>query len=79
MSSRPEWLYALPEGDPRHVGGRYHSYHWGEEYTVTAVRADPAGKLTAGSTWDITVRWASGELTTHCTPWDSDRDKIISD
>lgn len=42
--------------DPRMVGETWRSDYWGMEYTVVAKTPDR-----------ITVRWADGSVTTHCT------------
>lgn len=58
------------QGDPRVTGGRYRDSYWCQEYTVTAVY------LHHGVIW-LTCKWADGDVTTHCTAWDS-RDVIVS-
>ena len=52
---------------PQLAGGRYWCGYWREEYTVTAIDGD----------W-LTVQWAGGHSTRHCTAWDPDRDRVIS-
>lgn len=57
--------------DPRQAGGRYVDAYWQQEYTVTAA------ETIHGMRW-VTVRWADGQTTRHCTPWDARRDRVIS-
>jgi hypothetical protein len=57
--------------DPRVVGGRYFNGYWGLEYTVMAVEAVGWGL------W-LTVAWADGRVSRHCTAWDWKRDRIVS-
>ena len=57
--------------DPRQAGGRYFDGYWCEAYTVTAA------ETIHGMRW-VTVRWADGQTTRHCTPWDARRDRVIS-
>ena len=52
---------------PRRVGGRYLCGYWHVEYEVTAING-----------CNLTVRWADGRTTTHCTAWDARRDRILS-
>jgi hypothetical protein len=60
---------------PRQVGGRYHCGYWGEDYTVEAI--DVHDSLLGG--WAMTVRWADGHRTRHCTAWEARRDRIIEE
>lgn len=57
----------LPK-DPRKVGGTYRSGYWQMDYTVYAKRGD-----------GLTVQWSDNRITTHCTPWDTRHDQIISE
>ena len=59
--------------DPRVPGGRYFNGYWRQEYTVLTMFCHISG----GTTW-FTVQWAEGHVTTHCTGWDSRRDKVVS-
>jgi hypothetical protein len=58
---------------PRVIGGRYLCGYWQQEYVVLAF-----GAGMSGSDWSVTVRWEDGRTTSHCTPWDSRRDRVIS-
>jgi hypothetical protein len=58
---------------PRVPGGRYLCGYWQEEYEVLSF-----GAGMCGSDWSVTVRWADGRTTTHCTAWDPRRDRVIS-
>lgn len=53
---------------PRVVGGQYWDCYWGKDYTVEAI---------SGDRLSMTVRWATGEVTTHCTWWEK-RDRVVS-
>jgi hypothetical protein len=46
------------------------------EYTVIAldIEREPISKVFR----NITVKWADGRVTSHCTPWDMKRDAIIT-
>jgi hypothetical protein len=57
---------------PRKVGGRYFSGGWRQEYDVLALSD------TGRAGWRITVRWADGRETSHCTAWDPRRDRVVS-
>ena len=57
----------MRSNDPRRVGGRYASGYWKQTYKVVAIDGD-----------QITVRWDDGRTTTHSTPWDDRKDKVIS-
>lgn len=63
---------------PRHVGGRYSSGYWGDEYTVLAIDREPAD----GSLWSITEatdeEMRRNASRTHCTAWDPRKDRVIS-
>lgn len=52
--------------DPREVGGTYYCGYWRENYKVLSKRGN----------W-FHVEWSDGRKTTHCTPWDSRRDKVV--
>ena len=53
--------------DPRKVGGRYFSGYWKKEYEV----------LERKGSW-FRVEWLPERSeSTHCTPWDEKRDRII--
>lgn len=56
------------ERDPRIVGGLYHNGYWNMQYRVEAM----------DGTGEFTVLWADGRRTTHFTPWDARRDRVIS-
>jgi hypothetical protein len=58
---------------PWRAGGRYLSGYWQQEYEVLSF-----GPGICGSDWSVTVRWADGRTTRHCTPWDARRDRVIS-
>jgi hypothetical protein len=58
--------------DPRVVGGRYHCFCWGIDYTVEAISFGPNGFLES-----ITVTDKDGSRT-HATAWDR-RDRILFD
>lgn len=73
MRSGPRERYQAKHLGPRQVGGRYHNWYWNQEYTVELIRFDELG-----TPW-LTVRWADGHVTTHCTAWDAKRDRIIAD
>lgn len=78
MSHDPETVRYISECiGPRVVGTRYRS-SWGDDVTVLAVDRDPAG-------WELwTVTEATDEelranrSRTHCTDWDYDRDRVIT-
>lgn len=57
-----------PNTDPRKVGGVYRSAFWRKSYTVTAI---------VGYRFEGT--WEDGRPMRHATPWDWDRDLIISE
>ena len=61
----------MGQRDPRKVGGRYLSGYWQEEYEVTAMWTEH------GTQW-LTCKWAAGHSTSHCTAWDSRRDRVVS-
>lgn len=52
--------------DPRVVGGTYRSGYWKKNYKVLSRRGQ----------W-LHVEWEDGTKTTHCTAWDSRRDKVV--
>lgn len=54
---------------PRVEDGVYLHGSYGETYTVLNIR--PYGH--DGMPWSMDVRWESGAVTTHCTPWNSAR------
>lgn len=57
---------------PQYVGGRYLCGYWQDSYEVLAING-------AGTPcWSITVRWSDGHTGTHCTAWDSKRDRVLS-
>lgn len=59
---------------PRKVGGRYYNGQWGEEYTVLEIETN----RTTWPLWQITIRWKnSGEVASHCTSWDPEKDKVL--
>lgn len=60
---------------PRKVGGRYRVGTHGPEYTVLDIERGPR---TSWPSWQISVRWADGRETSHCSRWDSGRDTVIS-
>lgn len=75
---------------PRLVGGVYRSSYWHEDYEVTQVMCgfsyvsrkyvgrEPVIELEGGGV-EISVRWMkSGRTSRHCTSWDLDHDKVIS-
>lgn len=57
---------------PQRVGGRYFCGYWREEFTVLSFQGS------GNATGMMTVRWAKGNTTTHCTPWDPQRDRVVS-
>lgn len=57
---------------PQRAGGRYYCGYWRQEYEVLGIGGENS------TSWSITVRWADGSTTTHCTPWDERRDHVIS-
>jgi hypothetical protein len=57
--------------DPRMAGGRYFCGYWQQEYTVRDLWRGDHGVI-----W-LTCEWADGHVTTHCTAWDTHRDKIV--
>lgn len=59
---------------PRKVGGRYYNGYSGQEYEVLNIET---GRPT-WPVWLITVRWADGHTTSHCTAWDPKRDRVLS-
>lgn len=59
--------------DPRVVGGRYLSGYWGQEYVVTGIERHDDWRGVS-----FTVVWADGSTTTHGTPWDVRRDKVLA-
>jgi hypothetical protein len=61
------WEFGPLRFGPQRMGGRYRCGYWEEEYTVLAI----------GVT-EIVYAWASGRVTRHMTPWDSDRDRVIA-
>lgn len=54
---------------PQKVGGEYFCGYWQLRYTVTKIAEDFS---------TVTVLWEDGRVTTHKTPWDARRDKIVS-
>jgi hypothetical protein len=58
---------------PRKVGGTYERSAFGP-YTVLNIC--PYGH--DGMPWSMTVRWESGAVTTHCTPWNPARDRDLT-
>ncbi|MFJ2561293.1 MULTISPECIES: P-loop ATPase [unclassified Streptomyces] len=59
---------------PRKVGGRYYNGYWGQEYEVLNIDDNPD----SWGPWEMTVQWADGRTTTHCTGWDPKRDRVIA-
>lgn len=60
---------------PRHIGGRYFCGYWRNEYTVLAIdRSDRSWRITEATDEEA----AEGRSRTHCTSWDWNRDKVIS-
>jgi hypothetical protein len=59
------------EVGPRVVGGQYLSHYWGTTYTVESIILDTGD----WRGWCMTVLWADGHRTTHCTAWNR-RDKV---
>jgi hypothetical protein len=60
---------------PRKVGGRYYNGYSDEEYTVLELETN----RTTWPLWQITVRWKdTGRVTSHCTDWDPDKDKVMT-
>ena len=64
---------AYGSDDPRVPGGRYYDGYWREEYTVLE-RTEP-GSGYSGSVFKI--RWASGRVVEHQTPWEPWRDRVV--
>jgi len=65
----------IAKDDPRRIGGRYWSGYWQSVYTVTGID-DRHGW------WGerlLTVQWPDGHSTTHSTPWDERRDRVVSE
>lgn len=62
---------------PRVVGTRYRS-SFGDDVTVLAVDRDPAG----WELWTVTEandeELRAGRSRTHCTRWDYDRDRVVT-
>jgi hypothetical protein len=65
-----------PQIGPRKEGGTYYNGYWGQEYTVTRIERRPVGYI---GRWRITVRWADGHTTSHCTGWDPKRDRVVAE
>jgi hypothetical protein len=59
---------------PRKVGGRYYNGYWGQEYEVLKIDDNPD----SWGPWEMTVSWADGRETSHCTGWDPKRDRVIA-
>ncbi len=71
---------------PRIVGGRYHDGYWGNQYVVDAIYPTSDNPI-GWSGWAITCHDVTevntgkpciGPKRTHCTAWDSKRDRVIS-
>jgi hypothetical protein len=58
---------------PRAAGGRYHDGYWGAGYTVLAITSEPQ----SWRGWSITIAWDGGEVVSHCTGWDDQRDRVL--
>lgn len=70
----------ISTNDPRKPGGRYWSGYWQEEYTVEAMFSQIRPEIPGWGHSDgwMTVRWADGHTTTHCTAWDERRDRVLA-
>lgn len=67
-------LWLLDDIGPRVEGGTYRHATSGT-YTVTEICSYGHD----GMPWSITVRWHdAAETTTHCTPWRSERDSVLT-
>lgn len=53
--------------DPRQVGGTYYCGYWKRQYKVLSRRGQ----------W-FQIQWEDGTVVTHCTAWDSRRDKVVA-
>lgn len=67
---RKTFLWHLQVNGPRVPGGLYRCGYWAEDYEVLAMWSTVDGR----QPW-LTVRWADGRETTHCTRWDGRRDR----
>lgn len=56
-------------------GKTYRSFYWGKNYTVIAVHGPG---VIPWSAWAVTVRWADGSETTHCTLRDPKKDREVA-
>lgn len=63
---------------PRVAGTRYHSNYHGDEVTVLAIDRDPDGWMLWSVTEATDEELAAGTSRTHCTRWEYDRDRVIS-
>jgi hypothetical protein len=59
---------------PQRPGGRYRCGFWAEDYTVLSIDLMPG----SWPSWQISVQWADGSITTHSTLWDPHRDTVIT-
>jgi len=57
--------------DPRVEGGRYYSGYWRMEYVVLALSPVVEHRR------PVSVLWADGTVTHHCTPWDARFDRVV--
>jgi len=57
---------------PQRVGGKYLNGYWNQTYTVLSIRPEMNSQSE-----EITVRWEDGHTTSHATPWDSKRDRVL--
>ncbi|WP_424893437.1 hypothetical protein [Streptomyces sp. XH2] len=58
---------------PQQIGGRYHCGYWNQDYRVIAIDHGDDDRW-----WSITVQWDNNRTTNHCTAWDEDNDRVIS-
>lgn len=58
--------------DPREVTGTYWSAYWRREYKVLGITRYPNHDMRT-----ISVEWQDGTRTTHQTPWDWQRDRVV--
>ena len=57
---------------PQVPGGRYYNAYWSRAYEVLAIWTP----LDDPWPW-LAVRWADGEVTSHCTAWEARRDRAL--
>jgi len=70
---RKRWEKISRAGDwlgPRKVGCHYFCGYWRLRYKVVRIAADLS---------TVTVLWEDGRTTTHATPWDDSRDKVLAE